>query len=181
MTVKKAFTLVEVLIAVSIFTIIMALVLAGVAGMFNSLRKAQKIIEREQKQRFFLLRLSKEISSLTRIIYPAMRFKGEANQFFFVFAREDVLVESGYACSDPVSSLAHYWQEPADYNWDTHQNQETSLDNLSKCGFAYSDGAKWKENWEEDTQQFPRAIKINFKFKDEDREHEFIVNIPVSR
>jgi prepilin-type N-terminal cleavage/methylation domain-containing protein len=178
---KKGFTLVEVLIAVTIFTIIMALVLAAVVGMFNSLRKAQKIIDKEQKQRFFLSRLSKEVSSFTRIMYPAMRFKGDAAQFFFVFSREDSLVESGYVCNSAANTLEHYVQEPADYDWNTRPQKEISLNNISSCSFSYSDGENWRQQWEETRPQFPRAVKINFKFNDETNEREFIVTIPVNQ
>ena len=178
---KKGFTLVEALIAVTIFTIIMALVLAAVVGMFNSLRKAQKIIDREQKQRFFLSRLSKEVSSLTRIRYPAMRFTGDAAQFFFVFSREDSLVESGYVCNSAANALEHYVQEPPDYDWNTRPQKEISLNDIGPCSFSYSDGENWKQAWEESQPQFPRAVKINFKFNDETNGREFIVTIPVSQ
>jgi prepilin-type N-terminal cleavage/methylation domain-containing protein len=178
---KTGFTLVEVLIAVAIFTIIMALVLAAVVGMFNSLRKAQKVIDKEQKQRYFLSRLSKEVSSFTRIRYPAMRFKGDAAQFFFVFSREDSLVESGYVCNGEARTLEHYVQEPADYDWNTRPQKEIALSNISSCGFSYSDGENWQPTWEETRPQFPQAVKINFKFNDETSEREFIVTIPVSQ
>jgi len=175
-----AFTLVEVLIATSIFTIIMALVMASVVGMFNSLRVARKAIETQQKERFFLFKFGKEISSITRIIYPQTRFTGDASKFFFVFAREDSLVESGYACDTASGSLTHFSQVPADYDWSTYQVKETSLDNLSSCVFSYSDGVDWLASWD-DAKKFPKAIKIDFKFKDDDRNREFIVNIPLSQ
>jgi len=54
------------------------------------------------------------------------------------------------------------------------------LENLGDCKFSYWDGLAWQNSWSEDKGVLPRAIKINFKFSDETKEEEFVVNIPVS-
>ena len=177
----RAFTLVEVLIALSIFTVIMALVLAAVTGLFRSFHQAQASIERQQKARFFLGRLSKEISSLTRIIYPEMRFKGDAAGFGFIYAREDGLVKSRFTCNASAGTLEHFWQEPADYDWSSYQGKEVGLGGLSACGFSYSDGKQWLQAWEDTNPEFPAAVKVVFAFSGESAQHELIVNIPVSQ
>jgi prepilin-type N-terminal cleavage/methylation domain-containing protein len=176
---RKGFTLVEVLIAVAIFSIIMGLVLAAVSGMFRAVRQAQVSIEREQRSRFFLGRLSKEISSFTRIEYPRMRFKGDKGGFGFIYAREDALVKSRFACT--TGALEHYWQEPADYDWNAYQGKEIGLSNLTACGFSYSDGSAWHDTWEDTNPQFPSAVKIRFMFSGDDKQRELIINIPVNQ
>jgi|GEM_PF-2405423 len=176
----KGFTLVEVLVALAIFTVIMTLVMAAITGTFNSLRQANKMLDRGQKQRFSLLRLSREVSSIARVSYPGVRFKGEAGQFFFIFAREDSLAEASYVYNASSQTLDRYYEEPTDYNWGTYATKEVSLSNLSECRFSYSDGLTWKESWDENTLQFPKAIKMTYKFQDEDKQREFVVNIPIS-
>jgi type II secretory pathway component PulJ len=176
----KGFTLVELLIAFSIFIVITGLVLVSVTGSFRSLQSAEKVLGKEQRARLCMFRLSKEVSSFTPITYPDMRFKGEQQRFFFIFAREDNLVESGYVYNPASSALEHYYQEPADYDLDSYQTKEACLVNLSDCKFSYSDGQVWQENWEETKGALPRMIKITFKFQDENQEREFLVNIPVS-
>jgi prepilin-type N-terminal cleavage/methylation domain-containing protein len=177
----RAFTLVEVLIALSIFTVIMTLVLAAMTGLFRSFHQAQVSVEQQQKARFFLGRLSKEISSLTRIIYPQMRFKGDAAGFGFIYAREDALVKSRFTCNAAAGTLEHYWQEPADYDWSNYQGKEIGLNNLAACGFSYSDGSQWHPTWDDTNPAFPSAVKVVFKFNGENNQHELIVNIPVSQ
>jgi len=92
---------------------------------------------------------------------------------------EDNLVESGYAYNSGNLTLEHYYQEPADYDWSTYQSKDVCLDGLSVCKFSYSDGEVWQSFWDENSAKLPKAIKMNFKFKDEDKEREFVVNIPI--
>jgi hypothetical protein len=77
-------------------------------------------------------------------------------------------------------TLERFYQGPADYNESTYQTKQICLDNLSDCRFNYSDGKAWLMHWEEDMGQIPKAIKIYFKFSEEEQEREFIVNIPIS-
>lgn len=79
---KRAFTLVEVLIAFSIFAVVMTLILATVTGLFRSLRQGEKMITRDQRQRLCLFRLSKEIASVTKLAPPAVSLSGDGSSFF---------------------------------------------------------------------------------------------------
>jgi type II secretory pathway component PulJ len=76
------FTLIEVLIAFSIFLVVMGMVLVSLTTSFRSLQRAEMILGKEQKARICLFRLSKELSSLTKIRYPEIRFKGDERSFF---------------------------------------------------------------------------------------------------
>ena len=173
-----AFTLVEMLIALTIFVIVMGLVLASVTGLFRTSSQVQSLVDTEQRQRMCFLRLSREIASITRINYPGHKFKGNQNELFFIFAREDGLSEAHYACSG--SSLEKYSQEPADFNWDTFKNKETCLNGISSCSFSYDDGDKWQDSWAEEKGTLPVMIKITFQSQGDDRVREFIVHVPVS-
>lgn len=79
---NRGFTLVEVLIAFAIFLLVMGLVAVSLITSFRSLQRAQTILSKEQKARICIFRLSKELSSLTKITYPDIRFKGNSNSFF---------------------------------------------------------------------------------------------------
>jgi len=54
------------------------------------------------------------------------------------------------------------------------------LDSLSQCKFSYNDLGAWQDSWDEDMDHIPSAIKMSFKFKDEEQLREFVVNIPIS-
>lgn len=82
------FTLVEVLVAMSIFMVISGIVLTVIVAGFRSFSQGQKMAERQQRKRFVFFRLSKELSSVTRISYPATYFKGDEKSFFLFLTRK---------------------------------------------------------------------------------------------
>lgn len=77
--------------------------------------------------------------------------------------------------------MEHYYQEPPDYDEATHDTMRSCMENLGECVFSYSDGAAWKDSWSKTLSEPPMMIKVDFKFKDEDKRRQFVVNIPVSR
>ncbi len=158
----------------------MSLALGALTGSFRSLKQAESILVKGQRQRFCLLHLSKEISSLARISYPEMHFRGDAESFFLIFVKEASLVESRYVYNSSNFTLEHYLEEPADYDINTYQAKEICLEGLRNCKFSYSDGQNWYESWQEDKEGLPSAIKIVYQFQGEDHAEVFIVNIPVS-
>ncbi len=82
--IKKGFTLVEVLVAISIFLMVMGLVLGLVITSFRSLREGEKMLDYQQQQRLCLSRLSREISSLVRTSSGETSLVGKEDSFFFV-------------------------------------------------------------------------------------------------
>ena len=76
------FTLVEVMVAFSIFAVIMSLLLSVMMMDFRSLRQGEKMLNREQRQRFCLDRLNREVSSLTKIESPGASLVGAEDGFF---------------------------------------------------------------------------------------------------
>lgn len=84
---NQGFTLIEVLIAFSIFVIITGLVLVAVFSGFRSFGQGQRMAQKEQRKRFVFFRLGKELSSLTRVVYPGSYFKGDDNSFFLSTTR----------------------------------------------------------------------------------------------
>jgi type II secretion system protein J len=88
-------------------------------------------------------------------------------------------VESSYVWNSSNHVLEHYYQQPPDYESSTYQTQEILLEGLSDWRFSYWDGRAWQSAWDK-TGQLPKSVKINFRFKDEQKEGEFVINIPVS-
>jgi len=88
---KRGFTLVEVLIAFTIFVVLMGLVLMVMVSGFRSFGQGQRMAQREQRKRFVFFRLGKELSSLTRTTYPENYFKGDENSFFLFSTRRIIL------------------------------------------------------------------------------------------
>lgn len=83
----RGFTLVEVMVAMSIFMVIMGLLMTAIVGGFRTFGQGQKMAQREQRKRFVFFRLGKEISSITSIAYPGNYFKGDENSFFLSSTR----------------------------------------------------------------------------------------------
>lgn len=91
------------------------------------------------------------------------------------------MAESGFFFNSATSALEHMTQDEPDYDEKTFTSKTNCLENIAECKFSYSDGTAWKDTWSKDNPNPPRIIKIDFKFKEEDKAHEFIVNIPVSQ
>lgn len=85
---KRAFTLVEIIIAFTIFVVIMGLVFMVVVMSYRSFNQGERMAERQQSKRTAFFWLSKELSSLTRITYPGSYFKGEEKSFFLSTTRK---------------------------------------------------------------------------------------------
>ncbi|MBU3958957.1 MAG: prepilin-type N-terminal cleavage/methylation domain-containing protein [Candidatus Omnitrophica bacterium] len=178
---QRGFTLVEVLVALSIFMVVMGLVLVAFVQIMRSFHQGQEISAREQRERSCLFWMSKDISSIVEVPYSPQNYylKGEQDEFFFIFARESALAESRYVCNLLDQTLERYSEEPTDYDAATYQRKEVCLRDLAECGFSYSDGSDlWKTNWNQN--QLPLMVKLNFQFEGDPDTKEFVVNIPVS-
>jgi prepilin-type N-terminal cleavage/methylation domain-containing protein len=175
------FTLIEVIIAFAIFTIVAGFVLVTIVGMFKSFHQGERMLDKRQAERIFLLRLNKEVSSVTKITFPENRFKGTENSFYFIWAKEDNLVETGYVYHPASFTLERYFEEPADFNWDTYEGEEVVLRRLADCRFSYGNNTLWQDIWSQDTQELPQMVRMRFRFQDEPQGQEVVVNIPVSQ
>jgi len=95
-----------------------------------------------------------------------------------VYNQEDNLIESSYVYNSENHTLEHYYQQPPDYERTTYQTKEVLLEDLSDWKFSYWDGLLWQNSWDR-ADQLPRQVKVNFKFAIDNKEQEFVVNIPV--
>jgi len=88
------------------------------------------------------------------------------------------LIESGYVYNSSSRALEHYTEQPPDYESSTYQTKEVLLEDLSEWKFSYWDGQDWQSSWTK-TNQLPQMVKVNFKFTTDNKEQEFIENIPI--
>jgi prepilin-type N-terminal cleavage/methylation domain-containing protein len=78
----SGFTLIEIMIAVSIFTVLMAIMAGIIMGLFKTMRQGEDILNKEQRQRMCFSRLSRDISSLAKASLPNSSFVGAEGSFF---------------------------------------------------------------------------------------------------
>lgn len=79
---KNGFTLLEIIIALTIFTIVMGMVIGLLLDSMRSVQRGEKTLTREQSKRICYLNINKEVSSLTKASPSGFSFSGDLNGFF---------------------------------------------------------------------------------------------------
>ncbi len=177
---KKAFTLTEVMVAVSIFVTIMAFVLVTITNTFRSTSGAQSTSRLQQEMRFVFFKMGKEINSIVTTESPKVSLKGTENEFFFAYAKADAVAEAGYVYNPDDKTVNSFSEEYTDYNFTTFQDKKTLLRDVEEWHFNYSDGTQWYPAWDK-TDSLPKAVKVSFKIGTDKELREVTMNIPVSR
>lgn len=180
---RRAFTLVEVLVAFSIFTIVITLVLLSMVQTFKSFRQGEQFADSIQRQRLFFQKMSRNMQSLVRVEQEGREsFEALPQSFSFVSAQSESLAEIRYAYDQQAKTLDRFYEEPADYDYSTAgQKQEPSLQGVVECGFSYGNGSIWKQEWRQQVDGIPGMVKVAYRMKDDQEKQEFIIHIPVSR
>ena len=88
------------------------------------------------------------------------------------------MTEAGYVWNSSNHTLEHYYEQPPDYEPSTYQTKEVLLEGLSDWRFSYWDGQTWQSSWSK-IDQLPKTVKIDFRFGEDKKEQEFLVNIPI--
>lgn len=93
----EGFTLVEVIVAFSIFLVVMALVSLFLLHTFRSFHQGQQFQARQLKTRACLFQMSKEIASLVKVFYPQenYNFKAKEESFFLSSAKNQAWQSQG--------------------------------------------------------------------------------------
>lgn len=179
---RKAFTLVEIMIAMAIFTVVITLVLVSMTQSFRSFQQGEQFADSIQKQRLCLVTMGRNINSLVKIDpQKCPSFKAEGGAFSFIFAQGAGLIEARFECNTMEQALNRYYQSPADYDYLTFGEKQACLKGLVECRFSYGDGQTWKSNWDQGTEGIPRMVRLEFRGKDDPETREFLAHIPVSR
>ncbi|MCQ9208004.1 MAG: GspJ family type II secretion system protein [Omnitrophica bacterium] len=172
---KKAFTLIEILVAMAILVIVIVSSLAIFRAAANSWRKGEIRAQRYQQARFILERMSREISSIFPASLAGPYCLGTAEKFYFITSVSDAqasLIEVGYWLDQDSKELMRSYQGAPDYDFSTFEKVETLSENILGLGFQYSTGALWQESWDSRLGRaqsgiLPKAVKIEFVIEDE--------------
>lgn len=171
---KRAFTLIEVMVAMALLVIVIGSTLAIFRASATSWRKGELRAQRYQQARFILERLTREISSIVPASLAGPYCFGTVEKFYFVFSLADApnsLIEVGYWMDQGAQELIRGYQSPPDYNFNTFEEEEVFSENLSALSFQYSSGEIWQEDWDSrpagaQSGILPKAVKIGFDIQD---------------
>ena len=180
---RKAFTLIEIMIAMAIFTVVITLVLVSMIQTFRSFQQGERFADRVQRQRLCLVGMSRAVNSLVPMCYPQKcpSLQAEEGSFSFIRAEGDSLVETRFECSAAEQAFNRYTQDPTDYEYSSYGEKQVCMQGVVECRFAYGDGVTWKSSWNQDEEGIPRMVKLEFRGKEDPDLKEFIAHIPVSQ
>lgn len=171
-----AFTLIEILVALSILAIVVVSSYTVLRGIADSWLKGEARTERYKNARVILDMMSREISQAMINLQPVYCL-GQGDRVFFVYPvgrSEDNsdLVEVGYWLRDTDNALVRHYQANPDYNFQTADSIDEISENVRGVEFRYYDGSIWKESWDsrpEGTEggELPKAIRVRLVLTDE--------------
>lgn len=158
---KSAFTLVEILIALSILAMIVASTFTIFKSSASSWQKGETRTERYHNARVAMGRMSKEISQAVISGNATGKFSGQKDTVsFFSFV----------STSEGIFELAGI-----EYRLDNEKrflmrNEDILAEGISELDFSYYDGLIWNDTWEPDAEEeeigLPEAVKIKIKVED---------------
>lgn len=171
---KRAFTLIEIMVAMAILVIVIGSTLAIFRASATSWRRGEMRAQRYQQARFILERMSKEISSIIPVSQAGPYCLGTADKFYFISSLADApasLVELGYWLDEEADELMRTFQSTPDYDFSTFDQEEVLSENVAALHFEYSTGVSWQENWDSRPEAaqaglLPKAVKIDFDIQD---------------
>jgi type II secretory pathway pseudopilin PulG len=177
---QRGVTLIEVIVAFSIFTFVMTLVVVSLVQTVRSFQQGERFADRQQKQRLCFSRMGSTIQSLVNLDSSGRgaAFRGDSAGCYIIYAQDSGLAEEKYAFDSASGTLERFFQDPTDYQESTYAQKIACLESLQGCSFSYSDGAVWRSAWNP-ADGLPKAVKLAFTFRDDDKEHEFLANVPV--
>ena len=171
---ERAFTLVEVLIALAILAMIVVSTFTIFRSASKSWQKGETRSERYQNARNAIYKISTEISQAVINSNPLCKFTGDKNKVSFI---SFVSTESGVF---ELSEL-EFWLDGAkrllmrnddvdpDYDFTTYDHSDVLSENVSELEFSYFDGAVWTDVWNSDQALgvgLPKAVKIKIRVED---------------
>ncbi|HBR18482.1 MAG: hypothetical protein A3G39_04400 [Deltaproteobacteria bacterium RIFCSPLOWO2_12_FULL_43_16] len=176
----KGFTLIEVLVALTILSMILSIIFAVMRFGISSWEKGSKLEERIQYIRTLTTRLNNEIGSMYPYIVSVngvnvFMFRGERDKLGFVTTNEDAMpdIPRGgtkwvYYFIDRDKGLAA--REKMLPNSNAVEDKEGNLviiePSVKEMRFEYLDINGWVDSWNADEKKgIPKAIRINLIFE----------------
>lgn len=167
---QKGFTLLEILIAMTILSLIAVIIGASLRLGIRAWERGEADIESSQNIRFFVERLSQQIKSA----YPyqmqidgekAIAFQGKSDSIFFVTSsvrdNEGGLKWFSYFVKDGSLTVQEGMLPDKKVMEKISEDGEVLDLNISELKFGYfsSEKKEWKESWDSKTE-LPGAVKI---------------------
>lgn len=193
----EGFTLVEILIAVAIVSLILTIIYGSYASSIDSMNYTQEKMAAFSMIRLTLSRMSDELTSSFISDDEHLEFMGEEGRVDFVSScherifknsKEYDLVEIGYfteleeaevSDSENLSLWRREDRTPDDEVLEGGE-RERLLKGLESIEFRYYSGDNWHSEWDSKAEKgLPRAVKITLKFQD--REFSTLIYLPLGK
>jgi len=191
---NKSFTLVEILIGMSIMMIITGMIASLFIGTLNYWKRGYSFNQRQQSTRLVFSRMTDNISSLFVAASRDIHCFGSKDKFYFISASvkspEGDLAEMGYEYNSAEKKILFSYQEKADFNFDTYDSKDMIAINILSLDFRYMDSSgNWLESWDsrqggQQQGKAPQAIKVslgveNNDLPDKKELFETIIELPI--
>jgi len=166
------FTIVEILIALAIFTMIVTSTFTIFRSASKSWQRGEERSEKYNTARVAIGKMKQEISQAI-INNNLCRFIGtpsEISFISFITTADNIfeMAEIRYRLDQTSHSLIRNEQLNPDYDFMTQDRSDILADNIDVLKFLYFDGTSWRDTWDsslienEDTN-LPRAVKIHIE------------------
>lgn len=191
---KRAFTLIEILIGMSILLIITGMVASLFMGTLNYWRRGYNFTQRQQSARLVFSRMTSNISSLFLATSRDIYCFGSKDKFYFISAsvRSSTgdLTEMGYEYNAAEEKIFFSYQDKADFDFNTYDSKDMIAINVLSLDFRYMDkDGSWLDSWDsrgggQQEGLSPQAIKISLGVENTDAPDnkevfETIVELPI--
>lgn len=158
----SAFTLVEVLIALAIFSVVMLSALAIFRGASQSWRRGELQTDLMQRARGLAEQIARQLAATVATPWGSVRFEGTAEAVYFVTVtprpgRTDV-VEAGFWREG--ETLFYHHDAAPDFDFDTGESEALTT-GVAELTFTYSDGREWTASWDSAVSgALPKAVQV---------------------
>lgn len=175
---SRGFTLIEILIALFIFTIVSMVLITALHSVISAQAGTEKNAERLRQLQMVLLKMSRDIEQTVN--RPALNANGREEAAFIGLPQRFVFTHAGYA--NPISEVAHSSLERSEYafaghslslvTWTALDQAPTSpvhtrqlLPNVTAAHFQYLDNTgHFRDAWPtagQNEQPLPRAVRVS--------------------
>ncbi len=180
---RNGFTLVEILIAVAIVSLILTIIYASYASSIDTMNYTRKKMDAFSMVRLTLSRMNDEItSSFFSEDSEDVMFAGEEGKIDFISSsherifkdsKEYDLVEIGYFTEpeEEGKNLSLWRREDGTPDDDVLEGgeKENLIEGLEGLEFKYYDGEEWRDEWDSKEEScLPQAVKVTLKFSEKE-------------
>jgi len=190
---EKGFTLVEILIAVAIVSLILTIIYGSYASSIDTMNYTREKMDTFSMARLTLSRMSDELTSSFISDDEHLKFVGEEGKIDFISSsherifkdsKEYDLVEIGYFTEpeEEGESLSLWRREDRTPDDDILEGgeKEKLIEGLEGLEFKYYDGEEWRSEWDSQEEKgLPQAVEVTLKFPD--KELSTIAFIPLGK